>query len=779
MLHWKRLCWLIVLCISCVSCGGGSGGDGSSAGPTPSIIISGAGLQDAISVLEIGQYAQLSATTVDAVDSSYSWQSNNPAVVSVSTSGTVQALQYGVMTISVVGNDSGVTAQCEIMVIAYNPNLALWQASKHAGITNPAFTHWNSAQQIPVQCAKCHSTPGFLDYIGADASPSLSVDSPAIIGTVVTCETCHNAVAEDLDNVVFASGKIVSNSGADSVCLICHQGNSDSGAVDAAILASGVADDVIDSNLSFVDVHNGPAGALTYGGLIRGGYQYPTQVYDIRYNHVDGFSACVDCHDPHSLDVDINRCAICHPDSANLRAIRVLQTSRVDYDGDTNIDEGVFYEIDTLKVQLLASITAYVGETAGADICYAPDLGPYYFVDLDTSGSCEANETVPTNSYSAWTPRLLRAAYNYHYLSIDMGSYAHNAKYAIQLLYDSIADLDSVLATPAVSLAGLTRTDTGHLNGASEAARHWDADVDVSGTCARCHGGRPGYDFFQTYEVETAIEPQNGLECNSCHASADPSDTINTVYKIILPDGTIFDSRNNITNLCANCHIGRESKSTLDEDINNANGNYSFTNPHYLVSAAVYLGAEIAGGYEYDGQIYAQSRESASHPYCQNCHVPQGALEHSMRADQQLTYCTSCHSTLGPIDEFRVTRLLDYDGDADTAEPLKDELITLSDALFMEIQATATASGTPICFTPSTYPYFFKDTNQDGLCGTSEANHANQFKGWTPQLMKATYNYKFWIGDAGAWAHNFDYMAELLIDSIDDLGGDTSTFIRP
>ena len=45
------------------------------------------------------------------------------------------------------------------------------------------------------------------------------------------------------------------------------------------------------------------------------------------------------------------------------------------------------------------------------------------------------------NRYTKWTPRLLRAAYNYQYAQKDPGLFAHNPDYAAQFLYDSLEDL--------------------------------------------------------------------------------------------------------------------------------------------------------------------------------------------------------------------------------------------------------------------------------------------------------------------------------------------------
>jgi hypothetical protein len=45
--------------------------------------------------------------------------------------------------------------------------------------------------------------------------------------------------------------------------------------------------------------------------------------------------------------------------------------------------------------------------------------------------------------------------------------------------------------------------------------------------------------------------------------------------------------------------------------------------------------------------------------------------------------------------------------------------------------------------------------------------------------MKAAFNYQLSRKETGAWAHNFDYTAQLLIDSIADLGGSTTNLTRP
>jgi hypothetical protein len=53
-------------------------------------------------------------------------------------------------------------------------------------------------------------------------------------------------------------------------------------------------------------------------------------------------------------------------------------------------------------------------------------------------------------AYKSWTPTLLKSAYNYQYWQKDPGNFAHNAKYMLQILYDSIANVKG-------DVTGLTR----------------------------------------------------------------------------------------------------------------------------------------------------------------------------------------------------------------------------------------------------------------------------------------------------------------------------------
>ena len=95
------------------------------------------------------------------------------------------------------------------------------------------------------------------------------------------------------------------------------------------------------------------------------------------------------------------------------------------------------------------------------------------------------------------------------------------------------------------------------------------------------------------------------------------------------------------------------------------------------------------------------------------------------------------------------------------------EISTLRDGLYAAMQAYTTAQGIDlVVYNPGRYPYFFNGAEES--YGT-----------WTPNLLQAAYNYQYATKDPGGFAHNPAYVMQLLIDSIESLGGDVSGYIRP
>jgi hypothetical protein len=137
---------------------------------------------------------------------------------------------------------------------------------------------------------------------------------------------------------------------------------------------------------------------------------------------------------------------------ASQEDLLAIRSSETDFDGDGDVEEGIAGEIDTLRETLYAAVQAYAEETVGTPIVYDSHAYPYFFIDTNGNGEPDPDEANYGNQYNTWTPRLLKAAYNYQYAAKDPGAYAHNAPYIIQVLYDSLADIGG-------DTAGMTRPE--------------------------------------------------------------------------------------------------------------------------------------------------------------------------------------------------------------------------------------------------------------------------------------------------------------------------------
>ncbi|MBL8157631.1 MAG: polyheme membrane-associated cytochrome C, partial [Anaerolineae bacterium] len=100
--------------------------------------------------------------------------------------------------------------------------------------------------------------------------------------------------------------------------------------------------------------------------------------------------------------------------------------------------------------------------------------------------------------------------------------------------------------------------------------------------------------------------------------------------------------------------------------------------------------------------------------------------------------------------------------------------------LYAAIQAKATANGAGLVYNPAAYPYFFLDKDADGQPDKNDQGANVNYNGnWSPELLKAAYNYQYSQKDPGAFAHNAKYVMQALYDSIEAVGGDVSAYTRP
>ena len=727
----------------------------------------------------IGQTVALGAATNNGTDAAYVWASAAPAVATVDpATGVVTGVAVGETVVTATGTGTGAIGSHPIVVIAAAavdagpgvppsavPNYEKWLTSPHADPTAEAFVHWREEGAVPETCARCHSGAGFADYLGGDGSTPKKVDQPAP-ESVITCQACHNPAADTLSTVTFPSGVEITGLGGEARCMTCHQGRATGQAVDDAIAAAGLMDpDTVGPMLRFTNIHYYPAAATLYAGEVKGGYQYAGQIYDTRFRHVPGYDTCLGCHDPHSTKVKFNECQACHTgvmDRESARMIRMISSVGRDYDGDGNVTEGVGVELDGLRDKVLSAMSNY-GNQRGTPICYNVAAYPYWFKDTDRDGVCSAGEVTGDNAFAGWTPRLLRAAYNYQMASKDPGAFAHNAKYILELLYDSITNLNEANAVK-VDMSRAPRGDQGHFDGSAEAARHWDEEGEVSATCSKCHSGASGFRFYVEHRVSTEVpQTANGLECATCHTSFGNTFDVLEVKSTTFPSGVTKELAG-YDNLCSTCHSGRESGVSVLAAVSRPR----FINVHYLAGGAVKLGAESKVGFEYPGKTYAGPLTHAGGVQCTSCHDPV-ASQHSFKVeDTWMTRCQTCHADAnGRAEAVRITHSADYDGDGNVTESLHAEI----DGMAARVLAAMRAASPGLCYGAGSYPYFFKNDPATGqpVCAPGEATSAARFTAWTPALMKAAHNFQITRTDPGAWAHNFEYVGQILYDSVEDL----------
>lgn len=692
-----------------------------------------------------------------------------------------------------------------------------WSMSGHADENAEAFRHWDEDDPavVSASCSRCHSTPGYAHFIENDRD---TIEVP--VGTTVECEACHSdpesGTLRNHTDVIFPSGTKIEGLGPEALCMECHQGRASGDSVEAAIDSAGVDDDTPTSSLRFINTHYYAAAANQFGTLVTAGYEYDGMTYDARFSHITGYNACNTCHNPHSLHVDLGPCNTCHStDSAagfqpvtDPHDIR-FYGSFVDYDGDGDIEEGIYWELEGLKPILYAAIQAYARNVLNEPIGYEGSSYPYFFYDTNGNGVIDPEEAERSNGYASFSPRLLRACYNFQCVQKDPNGYAHGGKYLIQLMYDSTMDLNSAMKMPAGTSGirraastthgteGPNRGDEGHFDGSAEAWRHWDEDGEVSTSCAKCHSATGLQQFVENGgQIAEAQHIANGLLCTTCHWGGPPS--LTPIESVEFPSGA-EETLGDHSNYCMQCHQGRASKYSVDSRIAGSDPPYGFTNIHYFPAAAVLFGTEVKGGYEYPGKIYAGQNRFPNHlgkfDTCVKCHMGTesdnkpfdytGEMHNVLTPDPR--DCVGCHgwdiSQSEPgadpaefeFDEIRPQSIPDLNGNGDLTESIEEEIRGLEADLLTAMQAYGKKLGAPIAYDEHSYPYFFNDLNGNGIVDPEEAERSNGYS-FNARMLKAGYNYQMSKKEPHGFIHNPFYIGQLLVDSIGDVGGDTGKY---
>jgi hypothetical protein len=332
------------------------------------------------------------------------------------------------------------------------PPIEFWKG--HFDRNAQPFHDWDKDKEIPAVCARCHGADKIAEYLkDGKNTPAQHVKNG------FACTNCHADMLtyerHKVSKVTFANGITVDSGNNDTnLCMTCHQGRESTASLNKAI--AGLPLDTPDPKLNFVHVHYFPAGATRYGTEAKVAYEYEGKTYVGRFEHMPNVSACTDCHQPHTGEVKIDRCGGCHDkikvvaDLANIR-----MSTRGDFDGNGK-EEGLAREIANLQAELYVAIQAYAKNVGGKPIAFTKAAFPYWYADTNGNGRIDPEEVKMDNKYTAYTPRLLQATFNYTFVLRDTGGAYHNGRYILQLLYDS---LDSLAASnkAGVNMKGKVR----------------------------------------------------------------------------------------------------------------------------------------------------------------------------------------------------------------------------------------------------------------------------------------------------------------------------------
>ena len=332
---------------------------------------------------------------------------------------------------------------------------------------------------------------------------------------------------------------------------------------------------------------------------------------------------------------------------------------------------------------------------------------------------------------------------------------------------------------------------------------------DDRGSCQRCHTATGFANFAEnpaTYDPErndfrhlvgwkqksaivsgsTAIRSggskQNEvLYCWGCHSNAGAGTLRNPgAITQTYTAGTTGDPATTVTypdakgsNVCISCHLGRETGEVIKND-QDADGVRSFINSHYLAAGGTLFGTT---GYEFGNRDYA-NRASFQHDKIGTSAAP-GTGSNGP--------CVGCHMTTPNSHKFsNVTK--DGTG-AITAitstacvtchagnYALTPESLTVEEEEYMAaLDALKAALASKGIFFANSHPYFFKDTNANGVLDSGEISSSNGFTNWASvygfaewkNTMGAAFNFNLLEHDPGGYAHNRYYAKRLIWDSID------------
>ncbi|MGQ9630542.1 MAG: hypothetical protein ACUVXI_09545 [bacterium] len=287
-------------------------------------------------------------------------------------------------------------------------------------------------------CQRCHTNEGFIEYVSTGkVDPEAYVEYPSQPG----CFTCHSPhETGDLSlrttaAVTLANGKTFDR-GEGNLCANCHQAR-----VNATEAVKAMPADKISP---YWGAHHGPQADMIAG---TNAYEFPGKSYSSSAHSMVVEDGCVDCHmslpkgryglspdvGGHSFNIkgevhevetlNASGCIACHKDIKQVAGKDIFdKMADADYDNDGTVEP--------LQAEVGGLLEKFVNDKGTG---YLQKLTPPMY---KADGSWNVAKTGERSKEE------VAALYNYKFVLEDRSKGVHNAKYAIQILYDSLKALD-------------------------------------------------------------------------------------------------------------------------------------------------------------------------------------------------------------------------------------------------------------------------------------------------------------------------------------------------
>jgi len=652
-------------------------------------------------------------------------------------------------------------------------------------------------------CLGCHDPIGDGPLVESYINPA---DVPAEGLAAVTCENCHGSGTDH-----WGVGPIPRPNPDFNVCGQCHNDDLPDSHIPFHPEGDNVIGRYLDSRHFNASVRNDPICAKCHtdegGRLYKNVETRASLLAVVLPVDSDAPVQCRTCHNAHAPDTLLLEEI---EDHGHVVASAEYATCTNCHQGDnaavTGPDEGLRTTLIYHEDRHMRVITdSHYDDPSTTDIIEG------YVVDHHSERACRDCHNphdVLNMTIDARPTRDSTFTLNEQWASSGHGGRLRPIKIEVAETYEAMDQDRTAAQTAAMKVAGTT-------DAIAPAWVHYDWDsttefdagtgeIDLDrGDCQRCHtatgvknfltnpsGYNPlnndfshleGWSFDGGPNGETVSSGQNEmLYCWGCHSDGvgglrNPgpiTEAYDPTVVITFPDI-------NGSNVCMGCHLGREIGAVI-KATSDADGVLTFINSHYLTAGAQLF---AVGGFHYEGRNYnnvsfyqhdligtSDVPTTGTNGPCVGCH---------MSAAEKHLFLPVSRDTAGDITALTATVCAECHTGGFELTPAV--LNTEKDEYHASLEALRLALNDQGIFFASSYPYFFNDSNSNGVLDPSEISFSNAFTNWGgpygvanwQETMGAAFNYNLLEHDPGGYAHNRFYIKALIWDSIDFLDDGT------